>query len=162
MSNDKTFPELENEKFPASEVSKEEKTKRENVIKIVEDLGVRTKEGTLEPFKDNGIKVCARCETKIYKWNKSQWSDVIEDNMTQGICRNCETTDEMLIRIREIIVTLRMDLSVMAQPYYCDMKVNKINKATMEKAQRLYGLTVELSNELERMVSRRIWETMEQ
>ena len=60
----------------------------------MEDIGIKTPWGTIEPFSDNSIPICARCGIRLTDENKSQWSDVIEGNKTQHICKNCETTEE--------------------------------------------------------------------
>jgi len=66
----------------------------------VEDVGIKTKAGIVEPFVDNEIPVCARCGIKLTKENSSAWSDVIKGtNKTQRICKNCETLDETLVEL---------------------------------------------------------------
>ena len=61
----------------------------------MEDIGVKTKWGTIEPFTDNSIPICVRCNTKLTKENTSLWSDVIEGtNKTQKVCKNCLSDDE--------------------------------------------------------------------
>ncbi len=60
-----------------------------------EDIGKETPWGTVEPFTDNSIPICARCSIKLTKYNKSAWSDVIKNtNKIQGICKNCLTLEE--------------------------------------------------------------------
>ena len=54
------------------------------------DIAVETSWGTIEPFVDNGIPVCARCGCKLTDKNRSQWSDVVEENKTQYVCKECE------------------------------------------------------------------------
>jgi len=60
----------------------------------MEDIGVKMPWGTIEPFCDNGIPACCRCGVIFTEDNKSSWSDVIEDNKTQGVCVNCLTQQE--------------------------------------------------------------------
>ena len=59
-----------------------------------EDIAIKTSFGTIEPFTDNSIPICARCSIKLNDENRSQWSDVIDENKTQFICKNCETEGE--------------------------------------------------------------------
>jgi len=54
------------------------------------DIGVETSWGTVEPFTDNSIPICARCGCKLTDENRSKWSDVVGENKTQFICRECE------------------------------------------------------------------------
>lgn len=59
------------------------------------DIGLKTPWGTIESFTDNSIPICARCGIRLTEENKSSWSDVIEtSNKTQGICKQCLTTEE--------------------------------------------------------------------
>ena len=60
----------------------------------MDDLGIKTPWGTIEPFTDNNIPICARCGIRLTEENKSNWSDTIENNKTQGICKDCLTLDE--------------------------------------------------------------------
>lgn len=59
-----------------------------------EDIAVKTSSGIVEPFTDNSIPICTRCSVKLNDENRSQWSDVIKENKTQFICKNCETKEE--------------------------------------------------------------------
>lgn len=61
---------------------------------MIEDIAIKTSYGIIEPFIDNSIPVCARCNIKLNNENRSQWSDVINENKTQFICKNCETEEE--------------------------------------------------------------------
>ena len=66
----------------------------------MEDIGIKTEAGIIEPFTDNSIPLCARCGAKLTNENKSAWSDVIgKTNKTQHICKNCETLDETLAEL---------------------------------------------------------------
>lgn len=58
------------------------------------DIGIKTNAGIIEPFTDNSIPICARCGCRFNAKNRSQWSDVINENKTQYICKDCETIDE--------------------------------------------------------------------
>jgi len=58
------------------------------------DIGIKTSWGIIEPFTNNSIPICARCGIKLTDENKSKWSDVVKDNKTQSICKNCETIKE--------------------------------------------------------------------
>ena len=60
----------------------------------IEDIGVKTPWGTIEPFTDNSIPACIRCNIRLTKENKSQWSDVVEGHKTQGVCKNCLTKEQ--------------------------------------------------------------------
>lgn len=62
-----------------------------------EDIAVKTSYGIVEPFADNSLPICARCNIKLNDENRSQWSDVIKENKTQFICMNCETEEERKI-----------------------------------------------------------------
>ena len=65
----------------------------------MEDIGIKTTWGIIEPFTDNSIPICARCGTRLTNENKSQWSDVIENtNKTQGVCIACLTNEEKKIK----------------------------------------------------------------
>lgn len=64
----------------------------------MKDIGKKTKAGIIEPFTDNSIPMCARCGIKITEENKSAWSDVVDENKTQRICKNCETLEERNIK----------------------------------------------------------------
>ena len=63
------------------------------------DIGIKTDAGIVEPFTDNSIPICARCGIKLTPANTSAWSDVVKENKTQRICKNCETLDETLIEL---------------------------------------------------------------
>lgn len=65
---------------------------------MTEDIVIKTSYGTIEPFTDNSIPVCTRCGIRLTDENKSQWSDVVEDNKTQGVCKGCLTKEEMKIK----------------------------------------------------------------
>ena len=58
------------------------------------DIGVITSSGIIEPFDDNSIPMCPRCNCKLTKDNTSSWSDVIKENKTQKVCKNCLTEEE--------------------------------------------------------------------
>ena len=60
----------------------------------MEDIGIKTSWGTIEPFSDNSLPICARCGIKLTNENKSKWSDVVAGNKTQGICKSCLTLGE--------------------------------------------------------------------
>lgn len=62
----------------------------------MDDLGIKTSAGIIEPFTDNAIPLCARCNCRLNNDNRSQWSDIIEENKTQHICKDCETNEEKL------------------------------------------------------------------
>ena len=68
-----------------------------------EDIGKKTGWGTIEPFTDNSIPICARCGVRLTKENKSSWSDVIENtNKTQGVCKNCLMPNERVVENNEV------------------------------------------------------------
>ena len=60
----------------------------------MKDINIKTSWGTIEPFTDNSIPICIRCGIKLTNENKSQWSDVVKDNKTQFVCKNCLTSEE--------------------------------------------------------------------
>ena len=63
----------------------------------MEDIGVETLYGIVEPFTDNSIPICARCGVELTDENVSQWSDVIEGtNKTQKVCKDCLTLEEKI------------------------------------------------------------------
>ena len=64
----------------------------------MKDIGIKTKAGIIEPFTDNSIPICVRCGIRITEENKSTWNDVVAENKTQGICKNCETSQERNIK----------------------------------------------------------------
>ena len=65
----------------------------------MEDIGVETLYGIVEPFTDNSIPICVRCGVKLTDENVSQWSDVIEEtNKTQKVCKGCLTLGEKLCK----------------------------------------------------------------
>lgn len=59
-----------------------------------EDIAIKTSYGTIELFTDKSIPFCARCNCRLNDENRSQWSDVMKENKTQFICKNCETEEE--------------------------------------------------------------------
>ena len=68
----------------------------------MKDIGVKTAWGIVEPFCDNEIPICIRCGVSLTEDNKSSWSDVIEDNKTQGVCISCLTIQEKEINYESI------------------------------------------------------------
>ena len=62
---------------------------------MTEDIFVKTAWGTIEPFTDNSIPICVRCGDRLTDDNKSKWSDVVEGNKTQGVCKKCLTEREI-------------------------------------------------------------------
>lgn len=70
----------------------------------MEDIGIKTAWGTIEPFTNNSIPVCIRCGIRLTNENKSSWEDVIGNtNKTQGVCINCLTLEERNIDLNEEI-----------------------------------------------------------
>ena len=65
----------------------------------MEDIGIKTSSGIVEPFTDNSIPICARCGIRLTAANTSAWSDVVGDNKIQKICKGCETIDETLAEL---------------------------------------------------------------
>ncbi len=61
------------------------------------DIGVKTSAGIIEPFTDNSIPICIRCEVRLTDENKSFWSDVVKENKTQGVCKGCLTPEEIKV-----------------------------------------------------------------
>ncbi len=61
------------------------------------DIGIKTNTGIVEPFTDNSIPLCARCNIRLNNENRSSWSDVIENNKTQYVCKSCRTLEEIFI-----------------------------------------------------------------
>ena len=59
-----------------------------------DDIGIKTSYGTIEPFTDNSIPMCARCNIRLTDENRSGWSDVTAENKTQYVCKNCLTQEE--------------------------------------------------------------------
>lgn len=60
------------------------------------DIGIKNLTGIIEPFTDNSIPICARCNCRLNSENRSQWSDIIKENKTQFICKDCETKNERI------------------------------------------------------------------
>ena len=73
----------------------------------MEDIGTKTSYKTIEPFTDNSIPICIRCGVGLTNENKSQWSDVVKENKTQGTCKNCRTSEEKDIDNKEQPWTLK-------------------------------------------------------
>ena len=67
----------------------------------MKDLGIKLSSGIIEPFTDNSIPICARCGIRLNEENKSKWSDVISENKTQGVCKDCLTIEERKIDVQE-------------------------------------------------------------
>lgn len=65
----------------------------------MDDIGIKINSGIIEPFTDNSIPICARCCIKLNDDNRSSWSDVIKENKTQYICKDCETIEEIIASI---------------------------------------------------------------
>ena len=63
----------------------------------MEDIGIKQSWEIIEPFTDNSIPICARCNCRLTETNKSSWSDAVEGNKTQYICLDCRTIEEINI-----------------------------------------------------------------
>ena len=62
-----------------------------------EDISIKTSAGIVEPFTDNSIPLCARCGCRLNDDNRSSWSDAVEQNKTQYVCKSCRTLEEIFI-----------------------------------------------------------------
>jgi len=61
------------------------------------DIGIKTNANIIEPFTNNSIPICARCGVRLNDKNQSNWSDIVEENKTQYICKSCRTIKEIFI-----------------------------------------------------------------